>query len=263
MLQIGLMVKDPVGFEHWLDWHLPFVDHVFIYDHDSKDLNVSHPKVTIYRHSDINIPIADDGIQRPVYRYLLSKMTSEWVCFIDEDEFLMGDILPFLKRSSADGIRLCRKNFGPHDFDTTPEGNPLYNYRFYSSYSYNPKGIYRRALIQDVMVHHCTVGGRVINSRREPVSHKGRRLSNRKGEPLNVSYENIWINHYRMKSIEDIKRKQQRGILSWTCGERNDWDYRTIYTLSSDFSISSLIKICHPHGMCYMEESGKLINVEF
>lgn len=257
LLSLGVVVKNPDGFHHWIKWHENIADEILVYDHDSNPIiKIDHPKVKLYHHKDFQIQ-RDTSIQHNINFFLKNQMKGEFCSIIDDDEFLMGDVIQFLKNlpTKWSGVRLCNKTFGPHGQAKTPEESPWKFYKFYSSHCKLTKGIYRTDLITWTNTHWMFCDGDVCNTRLEKVNNDSHHIV---GFEENC-YDNIWYNHYKIKSLDDAMRKHKRGRIS-AAYKIIPTDYSNWYALGEYKDMVELFKMCYPNGVCYIDDNGKLVN---
>lgn len=222
-LAAEMMYKDlPRKFiDEWVSWHdyLGF-DKLFILDHFSKEpLIYDHPKVSIFHASSHLDDIKPFG--NPEYKYitmswwwehLRSGEAWDWMAFIDSDEFVMipyGDnVKEVIENTGGDAVFLNWKNFGPEDYEKDPD-NTLFSYdRFI--YHHATKVIARKdALVQHLDIQNCHLPK--LNGKAKLVTSGGQEI---KHECYDVGdgkacWDNLWLNHYHLRSREDWYRKQK------------------------------------------------------
>ena len=226
ILAAEMMYKDlPMKFiREWVEWHsyLGF-DRLFILDHFSKErLVYDHPKVQVF-HADKEKIEAYPHCKDAKYKYfamswwwdhLINYEEWDWMAFIDSDEFVMlpqrFSLKNTLLSTEGDAVALNWKNFGPADYEKDPPGRSLFAYEE-CLHHHSTKVIAKKsALVKHYNdVQNCHMPA--LKKQAKLVSSSGKELKHEcySLESGLADWDNIWINHYHLRSREDWHRKQE------------------------------------------------------
>jgi glycosyltransferase involved in cell wall biosynthesis len=192
---------------------------IFVYDNDSTDntsdllarLDAANIVKSIAWPSVAGIPP-----QRAAYADVLTRVKSEWVCFIDADEFinlkLDETIQTFLRRfpASVSAIAMNWRVFGSSGLSTFEPG--LVTRRFTrgsrrdAPVNRHCKTIARAKDIEEMHIHRCFL------QRGSYADEAGQSVEIQKmGLTASPRTDIVQINHYVVKSLEEFALKQQRG----------------------------------------------------
>lgn len=201
MIAICVIIKDCYSdyLIEWINYHQNIgVDKFIIYDNES-EIPI---KDVLFEYSNSIIINNINGLNMQVkaYNHCIEnyKNNFDWIIFIDDDEFIVcGNIKEFLnKNNEFDSIKLKWKTFGSNGYKTKPENGLLKSFtkRLPDDNSYNNqfKVIVKPNVVKEfISPHECLLrnsGAKVLN---------------------NVN--DVYINHYFLKSEEEFKRKVKRG----------------------------------------------------
>lgn len=213
----------------WVEWHdyIGF-DKLYVLDHFSeKRLEYSHPKLKIFhatshldemnRFPNIGSPQFKYNAMSWWWQYLINYERWDWMAFIDSDEFVMfdkGNSLPNLLK--GDAVALNWKNFGPDDYEKDPD-NTLKSYTKCSRHHATKVIAKKSALVADHDdVQNCHLPA--LKPEAVFVNSSGRELPHRPYTADEAyhqgfsSWDDIWINHYHLRSREDWFRKQKSMV---------------------------------------------------
>jgi hypothetical protein len=204
---ISANVRDDNDYlDEWIEYHLSIgFERIVIYDHLSKiPVESKWDNVTVYR------------LERPslfepdfIHNYTLQNHPSFWMAHIDVDEFIVllqdKDIKNLLQRYESHGaLGLCWSMFGSSGHIDKPKGLVKDNY-LWRRPDENPEWI--KSIINTQFCHKINdphygiYSVPAVNDVFEPI--EGSRASS----PRIVAK----INHYFTRSIEEYKRKIERG----------------------------------------------------
>lgn len=201
MITICAIIKDCYSdyLIEWIDYHRNIgVDKFIIYDNESetpiKDVLSEYSNIVIINN------INGLNMQIKAYNHCIenNKNDFDWIIFIDDDEFIVcKDIRVFLnKNNDFDCIKLKWKTFGSNSYKIKPENGLLKSFikRLPDNNPFNNqvKLIVKPNQISEfISPHEC-------------------RFKNNNVKILK-DLNNIYINHYFLKSEEEFKRKLKRG----------------------------------------------------
>ncbi|GGA21374.1 glycosyltransferase family 92 protein [Okeania sp. KiyG1] len=214
----AIMKNEGSYLREWLEFHkLVGVERFYLYDNNSTDntRDIIRPYLdtgeVILKHWPGKV-----GQQMAAYTDFLEnyKHESEWIAFIDLDEFLFptldNDLKEVLKEFvDAPAVGVNWLIFGSSGHETKPEGLQMENYTYRGKNDFkanlNFKSIVRSdQTISCLSPHHFTYinNGVAVTENLEP-------LLGKISEKHSVS--KLRINHYFTRSKEETKKKVQRG----------------------------------------------------
>lgn len=183
----------------WINHHRNIgVDKFIIYDNESQ-IPIKDVLFQYSEHLIVN-QIIGANMQIKAYNHCIEnyKNDFDWIIFIDDDEFIVcEDIKDFLnKNNEFDCIKLKWKVFGSSGYKTKPENGLLKSFRKRlpdnNPFNNQVKLIVKPDHVSEfVSPHECKFKNNNIKILKD----------------LN----NIYINHYFLKSEEEFKRKLKRG----------------------------------------------------
>ena len=196
--------------EDWLVFHLGVgVEHFYLYENRSTDdfLGVLAPFLERRIVSLVDWPKSPG--QRAAYLHCLRSAAaqSRWITFLDLDEFLFSpqqrDIHPILERHRhLASLQIRRATFGSSGHRTKPPGGVLASYTRRAAELRGPKSIANPRLIRAI--------------------HNPHQFS-MWGDDETHFCDELRINHYWSRSIEELTEKLRRGD-AWFKRERLvDW----------------------------------------
>jgi hypothetical protein len=212
----------------WVAFHRVIgFNEIFIYDNDSTDNTCD----LLARMSAVGIvnsiawPSAR-GVapQRAAYADVLPRVKSEWVCFIDADEFVNlkvdDSIQAFLSRfpENASAIAMNWRLFGSSGlltFDTDPVTRRFTRCsQRLARVNRHCKTIARVRDIEEMHIHRCFL------KRGLYVDETGQKVEvERFGLTPSTRTELVQVNHYVVKSREEYELKRLRGNANRALGE--------------------------------------------
>lgn len=229
MLTIGAIAKNEGKYVvEWLAYHFALgADRIIIFSNDSEDdqlpllrkVSAMEPRLTVVDWPSPN----GDSPQVAAYRQALRMICTEWVSFIDVDEFIVptihSDIREYLESVPDDitSIHLNWRNFGSSGVEipgyelvtrTFTQGPQLQwgNHHHF-------KSIARAAFVEDVSIHNIQTrtGKRVLSdfSAFETVNDG---LSNL------IVHSPLRIHHYQCKTFEEFAARMRRGDANFPPG---------------------------------------------
>ena len=195
-------------------------DKIVIYINDSTDdmLHIVQKIEKKYENISHIIWPSVVGISPQVsaYNSAITAVDTEWVCFLDIDEFLVpfgyGDLKGFLKIIPDDvsSVHINWRNFGssgrtePNYESVTDAFTRCAPQQWGNHFHY--KSIARTALIEDVHIHDTAMkSGRRTLSDFDVFEMQYRGIANR------VAYNGVQINHYQSKTYPEFCSRMQRG----------------------------------------------------
>lgn len=213
-------------------------DHIFIYDNN--DYDGENPEDVISDYVDSGFVsiiqkykgVQNINIQSQVYNECFEehKWEYDWMAFFDADEFLMlddkyktiSDVLSLSQYCSYDAIHVCWRNYGDNNIIEVKDNDYSLVNRF-TSLSFNQddsqiKSIVKCKTIKNVYDIHN--GNREFDS----CNSNGEKsiISGNFGEyTSNPSYANMWLNHYRTKSLQEYIEIKLLNKKLW-----REYDYR-------------------------------------
>ncbi|MEH3144746.1 MAG: glycosyltransferase family 2 protein [Methylobacterium frigidaeris] len=154
--------------------------------------------------------------QVSAYNEAIKHVNTDWICFLDIDEFLVpfrdGGLKQFLHRIPADvsSVHINWRNFGSSGLTGTDYGLvteaftrcalPAWGNHFHF------KSIARRAFVTDVHIHDIgTSQGKRTLSDFSEFSMPVRGIADR------IVYDGIQINHYQAKTFQEFCERMKRG----------------------------------------------------
>ena len=219
------MYRDDAAYlREWVEFHrLVGVERFYLYDNESRDdhRDVLEPYVDsgLVELTEWPVPVVggtgrpsgimrafDDCIER-------HRRDSRWIAFLDIDEFLFTPTeIPFPRLLSEyeqwPGVFASRAEYGTSGHVSKPAGLTIESYvhrrrqipdsRSYAKSIVDPTRVARCASVH----HFAYLDGLPVNENGVPV-----RMAIR-AERLPISYSRLRINHYGLKSEEELRRKR-------------------------------------------------------
>jgi Glycosyl transferase family 2 len=203
---ISANVRDDNDYlDEWIGYHLSIgFEHIVIYDHLSRvPVDPKWNKVTVYR-------LERESLFKPefIHNHTLHKHKSFWMAHIDVDEFIVlesNNINDFMQKYEQCGaLGIPWSMFGSSGHTNKPKGLVKDNY-LYRKPDENPEWIKSIINTQFCTVindpHHGIYTVPAVNEDFVPIEGP-RAISSRKS---------IRLNHYFTRSLEEYKRKIERG----------------------------------------------------
>lgn len=213
--------------KEWIEFHRRVgVERFFLYDNGSTDAGaeIVEPYVATGIADLIEWPgevVQSLAYEDALYRY---RKATRWLAFIDIDEFLFSptyeplpSLLERFEPVPAVAVNWCV--FGPSGRETKPEGLVIENYT-------------RRAVEDNPINRHVKS---IVDPRQTVAYHTPHSFQYVRGLPAyterfkavhgpltrNVSFDLFRVNHYWTKSVEECRRKFERGRAD--TGEQRAW----------------------------------------
>jgi glycosyltransferase involved in cell wall biosynthesis len=204
----------------WIAFHKVIgFDRVVIYDNDSTDRTAELLEELNRVGEIIHVPwpsVSGVAPQRAAYADALGRAGSEWIAFLDADEFLNlqqdNSVGGFLARfpPGVSAVAMNWRIFGSSGHQTAEPG--LVTDRFLRAsrrsvhLNRHLKTIARVSDVTEMHVHRCFLRqGRYVNDMGIDVEIE------RLGFTGTVSHQLVQINHYVVKSREEFRLKKARG----------------------------------------------------
>jgi len=215
--------------EYLLEWvsyyRLVGAASVIIYDNGSSDgsLDMAQKLAAqgIISLVDWSAPPPGQSPQVSAYNHALAGLKPEdWVAFVDADEFILPlkrddlssaleDIL-VLSDEPVDAIAMNWKTFGSAGQKTRQPGLVISRFKRCAVGGKRPNNCFKTlARVGALKSMHIHLGelksGAYVNDVAQPVDIYGN------GMTRSVSHENLQVNHYMVKSLEEFQNKKRRG----------------------------------------------------
>ncbi|MFA7655075.1 glycosyltransferase family 2 protein [Acidithiobacillus thiooxidans] len=213
----------------WIAFHLmQGVEHFFIFDNASNDNTVEQ----ILRFPDSFITLIDWPIspgQQAAYMYAISKFRdfSQWMAFIDADEFLFspnGDDLRLVLEPyvNASGVVVHWAVYGSSRKKTRQDDEfVIDSFDLRAPLNFWINGYVKSVLNPRQIIGVC-MSPHVFVTASEAVNERGQLVSYTCGGfEANTSCEKLRINHYPVKDFDSWVIKSKKGFADQE-GERND-----------------------------------------
>ncbi|NES04570.1 MAG: glycosyltransferase family 92 protein [Okeania sp. SIO2F4] len=228
-LSICAIMKDEGSYlEEWLEFHkLVGVERFYLYDNNSTDNTQEILQFYIQNGEVIYYYWPEKPGQMSAYSHCLNnhRYDSEWIAFIDLDEFLfptiaekITDIIDEFYDVSALGVNWL--NFGTSGHEKKPEGLQIENFIKRAKTSFGPNKHIKCILRPDKTVrplnpHQFVFSeGKVVTENKQAIN---------KPFSSTHSIKKIRINHYTTRSKEESMKKMMRGRA--TKNEQRPWSH--------------------------------------
>jgi hypothetical protein len=224
----------------WLLYHRYIgFDHVYLYcnDDDPADL---YGEILPFRHGEApfvtfhHYPKQGEQFKMMMHALRHHKDTSEWIAFLDIDEFLvlfgLDDIKKYLRRcpSEWDSVHFNWSLFGNNGHAERPSGSVMLKYtRRGEQLDHNTKTITRSAKIDPSLITRKTwiwhgweglfgpdfVAVNVLGDPMDRVLGSDNGMTYLKSAEVQARIRNkAVVNHYAFKSARDLELRVQRGL---------------------------------------------------
>jgi len=225
-LSVGAIMKDEAPYLiEWLEFHkIVGVERFYLYNNNSTDntLDILQPYLQSGEVILHDWPVTPG--QMSAYEHCLSayKTESEWIAFIDLDEFLFptekDDLKEVLKEfDGVAGVGVNQLFFGSSGHEVRPEGLQIEHFTKRAADNLdNHKYVKSIVRSQQVLRPSCPHFFIPISKDTFSVTENREPLSCSIAEKNSV--QKLRINHYYTKSQEEMKLKLIRG---WACGVEN------------------------------------------
>lgn len=214
--------------KEWLDYHFKIgFSQIVIYDNNDDNSLLS----IIDNYVKNNKVIVEDfrrlkAAQTKAYSECYSKYNTlyDYIMFFDCDEFIqlsnkfssIADVISQPKFSNAKIIRLCWKVFGDSNLTTVKNNDYSVQTRFTIPSTFLNYNHYYKSLIKCKNIQVKTISAHGCYDVNDDVFYtNGEKCQNKCSSELLSVYDDIWINHYHTKTIEEfINQKVNRGDAS-------------------------------------------------
>ena len=265
--------------QEWIEYHqLLGISNIYIYDNNStiniKEILKRYTRVTVHT-------IVGTKIQRLSYDICLKSYGKlhDWLALIDVDEFVVLNtkkiLIDYLTDFNSYGaLVLFEKFYGSSNHSTRPIGGVLQNYNECKSTDYmksiiNTKAVYANDIHTPLQFVN---GYYFVNSERKHSCD-----SNKIRSKCLMTFQDIWINHYSVKSVEEFEIKKIKGggngkfrqdsFYNWT--NEYVYDCGTIHTRGSinhhytNVHVSNKLLADIPPRFCHLHDYSKSSTTEF
>lgn len=258
----AIMKNEGLYLVEWLEFHkLVGVERFYLYDNDSTD----NTKDILNSYIDSGEVIYCYWPQRPgqipAYSHCLEnhKQESEWMAFVDLDEFLFptkgDDIKEILdKFIDVPALAVNWLLFGTSNHETKPEGLQIENFTKRSKNSHGPNKtvkciVHPEQTVKPVNPHYFIYlnNSLAVTENKQPV--KG-------AFSPKHSINRLRINHYHTRSKEESRAKMMRGRA--TKNEKRDWSHFE----SKEFIFNQVEDLAIQRFIPKLKKAIKKVNVD-
>ncbi|KQT47712.1 hypothetical protein ASG52_10585 [Methylobacterium sp. Leaf456] len=236
-----LVVPDPADFTlvaiakderrylaEWVAHHLAIgVPRFILFDNDSTDGTGAYLRDIAAQVPGLQVidwpSVEGASPQRSAYNHAMTLVGTEWVGFIDIDEFLVpwrdGSLRAYLDRAGDDvsAIHVNWRGFGSNGREAPDY--PLVTRHFTRAAvqgwdnNRHYKTLARAKRLGEVFIHHAVVTeGRRVQSDFSDLAAK------RVGASRHVIHDGIQLNHYQCKTYPEFRARMQRGQANFPAG---------------------------------------------
>lgn len=256
-LSVCAIIKDEGPYlEEWIEFHkLIGVDHFYIYDNDSTDNTCNILDRYIHSNTVTYIFWPDKG-QIDAYNDCLTKFGQEsnWIAFIDIDEFIFGtqkddlrEILKDYQAYPALGINwIC---FGSNGHKEKQEGLVIERFTKRSPLKFGPNR-HVKMIVQpgEILSAGLTPHYFKYKNNQYAVTENFEKIDSSKnncGSLTDVHSSNkIRINHYLVKSAEEFEQKLKKGrVKVTTVKDKIDYNYFNDHDKNDEEDLS-ILRFC-------------------
>ena len=208
----------------WIAHHLAIgFSQIVVYDNESTDDTADLLRRVTRRVEKVSSVLwpsgrlhINDSPQTTAYNHAVASLWSEWVMFLDLDEYLVpfgdGSVQAFLARvpPEASSVHVNWRGFGSGGVTSPDYGmvTTAFTRCAPAHWGNNShfKSMARTRLVKEVFIHNIetTTGTRVLSDLGEFETY-GNGMSNR------IVHDAIQINHYQCKTYEEFRRRMNRG----------------------------------------------------
>ncbi|MDJ0518100.1 MAG: glycosyltransferase family 92 protein [Trichodesmium sp. MO_231.B1] len=253
-LSICAIMKDEgLYLEEWLEFHkLVGVEKFYLYDNNSTDNTHNILQFYIQKREVIYYYWPEKPGQMSAYTHCLKnhRYDSEWIAFIDLDEFLfptetdkITDIIDDFFDVSAVGVNWL--NFGTSGHEKKPEGLQIENFIKRAKTSFGPNK-HIKCIVQPEKTVRPLNPHQFVFSEGQVVTENKQLI--KKAYSLKHSVKKLRINHYSTRSKEESMKKMMRGRADinkqrpWSHFESKDTIFNEVEDLTIHRYISQLKK---------------------
>jgi Glycosyltransferase family 92 len=236
-LSIGAIMKNEAPYlREWIEFHkIVGVERFYLYNNESTDntVEVLQPYIrsgeVVLEHCRTSMRQVNNAYNHCLEYY---GSESEWIAFIDIDEFLLPTNEDNLKTILDDyleypGLLVNWCCFGSSGHQTKPKGLTIENYTRCANSSMETSLIFK-SIVQPSFVQACITSHSFLYFRKlKPVTENKiafTQVGLRENTTLTSSWEKIRINHYIIRSREEFIAKRDRGDLIFN-SERYTWKF--------------------------------------
>ena len=229
-IAIAAIVKNEAhNLPEWIEFHLMVgVSHIILYDNGSTDNTVEvlapylrDQLVTIVPWANFS---ANLNPQSVAYNHALANFGPDfaWMAFIDLDEFLfptkaasLGEAMKAI--SHLPGVSLPWICFGPSGHEAKPQGLTIKN--FVERVAFPPRSDQYTLIKHKAIVNPREIVGanwpHLFHTREDGpilINDRGQKFHPRRAKDLRyVTADHLRLHHYFTRSIEDMRRKLNKG----------------------------------------------------
>jgi glycosyltransferase involved in cell wall biosynthesis/tetratricopeptide (TPR) repeat protein len=234
-LSVCAIMKDEAPYLiEWLEFHkIVGVERFYLYNNNSTDntIDILQPYLKSGEVILHDWPVTPGQI--PAYEHCLSayKIESDWIAFIDLDEFLFPtekeDLKEVLKEfDGVVGVGVNQLFFGSSGHEVRPEGLQIEHFTKRAADNFDSNK-YVKSIVRTEQVLRPSCPHFFIPISKDTFSVTENREPLSSSIAQKTSVQKLRINHYYTKSQEEMKLKLIRG---WACGVENPrtwlhWEY--------------------------------------
>jgi len=194
---VAIMKNEAPYLQEWIEYYLSIgITKFYLYDNDSTDNTVEILKPYIDKGIVQYTYFPGETMQVPAYTHFLQHFKNEtkWAMIIDLDEFLVSkktSLIEFLTKQNNNISQIIVPwiFFGSNGHITKPQGLVIENYTKRAIKPRLYKAIINPRLVLEMQCHkHITTGKTIF-----------------------PKMDNLLINHYYCKSLEEYQRRASRG----------------------------------------------------
>jgi glycosyltransferase involved in cell wall biosynthesis len=246
-----LIFKDSAPYlDEWIRFHLNVgFEHLYLYDNDSSDDCASILRPFVTRRQVTLCKWPGIGQQTNVLQNCLDTYgrSARWIAFVDDDEFLfpaeknnLQEILPDYEQYG--GLAICWLLFGSNGHRTRPSGLVTENYSRRGAWiDRHVKCIVdpSKVTAPEIAAHafRCTEGARIVDENHGvtvgPFSE-------------NPSADVVCLNHYLVKSYEEMRQRRTRPWVDGTQPTRSIQEWEALdrdYNAVEDLRIQRFTRV--------------------
>jgi len=224
-LSIGAIMKNEAPYlREWIEFHkLVGVERFYLYNNESTDntVEVLQPYIrsgeVVLEHCPTSIRQVNNAYNHCLEYY---GSESEWIAFIDIDEFLFPTNEDNLKTILDDyleypGLLVNWCCFGSSGHQTKPKGLTIENYTHRANSSFAKSRVFK-SIVKPIFVQACITPHNFlyIGRKLKPVTENKiafTQIGPKDNQTLTSSWGKIRINHYIIRSREEFIAKRGRG----------------------------------------------------
>lgn len=224
----AIMKNEGPYLEEWLEFHkLVGVERFYLYDNNSTDNTKDVLSSYVKSEEVIYCYWPEKPGQMSAYADCLKKYptVSEWIAFIDLDEFLFPSIKNDIRKILEDfvdypAVGVNWLNFGTSGYDKKPEGLQIENFIKRAKSSFGPNKhvkciVQPEKTVRPLNPHQFVFSqGQAVTENKQPINGPWSK---------HHSIKELRINHYTTRSKEESMKKMMRGRA--TKNEQRPWSH--------------------------------------